>query len=62
MSMKKILTYCVPVWLVILSFLVLLSLLFAFEYRWFKGVARCVTNRAESGTTVNWHMIKDCSY
>ncbi len=62
MSMKKILTYRVPLWLVILSFLVLLGLLFVAEYWWFKEVARCVTNRAESGITVNWHMIKDCSY
>lgn len=62
MSMKKIFTYSIPVWLVAISFLVLLGLLFMVEYWWFREVARCVTYRAESGISVNWHMIKDCSY
>lgn len=62
MSMKKILTYCVPMWLVVISFLVLLGLLIAVQYRWFRGMARCVIARSEGGQIVSWPLIKDCSY
>ena len=62
MSMKKILTYHIPMWLVAISFLLLLGLLFAVEYGWFKGTMRCVIARSEGGQIVSWSLIKDCSY
>jgi len=34
----------------------------ALEYLWFKGTMRCVINRSQGGQTVNWAIIRDCSY
>jgi len=42
--------------------LLLLVILLVLEYLWFKGTMRCVINRSQGGQTVDWALIRDCSY
>jgi len=42
--------------------LLLLVILLVLEYLWFKGTMCCVINRSQGGQTVDWALIRDCSY
>lgn len=42
--------------------LLLLIVLLAFEYWWFRETMQCMINRTNSGIVVDWAMVKDCSY